>query len=150
MLAFVYEPGVTAVLSKLMVPVEVIGPPVKPVPVAMLVTEPEAGVAQVPSARRKLTVPPPEAETTPGKDELKSSRFNTWPTKVAAFALEIASTGARVISPELLPERAATALLAIIEFVMLAAGIVVTLPIEVTSPVKLAFVVTVAAFPVVF
>jgi hypothetical protein len=41
-LAEPYVPGDTAVLASEMVPVEVIGPPVKPVPVATLLTEPEA------------------------------------------------------------------------------------------------------------
>ena len=41
MFADVYEPAVTAVLASAIVPVVVIGPPVKPVPVATLVTEPE-------------------------------------------------------------------------------------------------------------
>lgn len=41
MLAAVYVPAVTAVLAKAIVPVVVIGPPVKPVPVATEVTVPD-------------------------------------------------------------------------------------------------------------
>ena len=42
-----YVPAVTAVLARLIVPVLLIGPPDKPVPVAMFVTVPKAGVVQV-------------------------------------------------------------------------------------------------------
>jgi hypothetical protein len=41
MLAYVYEPAATVVLARLIVPVVVIGPPVRPVPVATDVTLPE-------------------------------------------------------------------------------------------------------------
>jgi hypothetical protein len=37
---FVYEPGETAVFARDIVPIEVIGPPVSPVPVAISVTVP--------------------------------------------------------------------------------------------------------------
>jgi hypothetical protein len=42
---FVYEPAVTAVFARAMVPVLVMGPPVKPVPVATFVTVPLVGGA---------------------------------------------------------------------------------------------------------
>jgi hypothetical protein len=48
-----YTSGVTAVLVKLMVPEEVMGPPVRPVPVSTLVTVPDP--------------PPPVAERVPEK-----------------------------------------------------------------------------------
>ena len=38
--AFVYDPGITVVFSREIVPTVVIGPPVKPVPVEMKVTPP--------------------------------------------------------------------------------------------------------------
>jgi hypothetical protein len=53
--AFVYDPGVTAVLAREIVPEEVIGPPVKPVPVEIEVTVP---VPPPPP-------PPPEITHTP-------------------------------------------------------------------------------------
>ena len=49
MLAFVYAPAVTPVTSIEIVPVDVIGPPVSPVPVSMDVTpDPEARDVHVP------------------------------------------------------------------------------------------------------
>ena len=45
--ALPYDPADTAVLARLIVPVVVIGPPVKPVPVAMLVTVPLVALAEL-------------------------------------------------------------------------------------------------------
>jgi hypothetical protein len=45
--ALPYDPALTAVLARLIVPVEVIGPPVNPVPVATLVTVPFSGAEMV-------------------------------------------------------------------------------------------------------
>jgi hypothetical protein len=48
MLAYVYEPAATVVSAILIVPVLVIGPPVRPVPVSIDVTpDPAAKVVQV-------------------------------------------------------------------------------------------------------
>ena len=56
-LAFVYEPGVTEVLARLIVPVVVIAPPVKPVPVATDETVPLHGVTHCsPEAEAELAV----------------------------------------------------------------------------------------------
>ena len=61
MLADVYEPAVTVVLFKLIVPDDVIVPPFKPVPAVTLVTVPPpvpVAAAHVPSLRKNNVVLP--------------------------------------------------------------------------------------------
>ena len=83
------------------------------------------GITQVPSSRNTLPVDAPGAGTSPSAPELKTTS-----------------------SPVFAPDKLATAPLASIALVITPLAIAVAFPVEVTGPVKLALVVTVAALPV--
>ena len=100
------------------------------------------GTAKVPSARKKLAVPPPLAGVKPFAVEENTSNRVVACVPVMSVALAVA--------PVLFALNVLAAIVASFALVTTLLLMVVALPTLVTSPVIFAFVVTVAALPVVF